>query len=413
MGLLVLFVFYYPLVMSVAWIVGAAYFYYRRERRSEPFWTNNPMPRVSLVVPAHNEADHIAETVSRLVALAYPNYELIVVDDGSSDDTPDILERLVDEVDNLRVIRCPVNRGKAHALNVALPATQGEVIVTVDADAALDPYAIHYLVSHFYRPGSGERVGAVTGNPRVRNRSSLLAKIQLVEYASIIGLIKRSQRIWGKLMTVSGVVVAFRKRAVVDSGFWDTDLMTEDIAVTWKMEQRFWDVRYEPRALCWMLVPETIAGLWAQRLRWAEGGLQVVHRYWRQLFHWRQRRLWPVLVEHVVSVVWSLTWVVLTLVVGVRMLLTGVYFIPIVYMGAYLAVLSLVQAAVALFMDMRYEQGIVRYYWWSVWYPAVYWFVNAFVVVYALGRLVVRGFRTPGYAVWTSPNRGLPEGPAS
>ncbi len=345
--------------------------------------------------------------------LDYPNYELIVVDDGSTDDTPEILKQLLGEVGRLRVIRCAVNRGKAHALNAALLATGGEVVVTVDADAVLDSRALHYLVSHFYRPGSGERVGAVTGNPRVRNRSSLLAKIQLVEYASIIGLIKRSQRVWGKLMTVSGVVVAFRKRALVDSGLWDTDLMTEDIGVTWKLEQRFWDVRYEPRALCWMLVPETVAGLWAQRLRWAEGGLQVVDRYWRGLFHWRQRRLWPVVLEHLVSLVWSLAWVLITVVLVGRMLATGVYFIPIVSMGAYLAVLSLVQAGVALFMERRYEPGIARYYWWSVWYPAVYWFINAFVVVYALGRLVLRRSRPRGYAVWTSPDRGLPERPAS
>lgn len=83
----------------------------------------------------------------------------------------------------------------------------------------------------------------------------------MVEYASIIGLIKRSQRILGKVMTVSGVIFAFRKRALLDCGLWDKDLITDDIGVTWKLQRRFWDVRYEPRALCWMLVPETLKGL--------------------------------------------------------------------------------------------------------------------------------------------------------
>ncbi|WP_255398095.1 poly-beta-1,6-N-acetyl-D-glucosamine synthase [Sulfobacillus sp. hq2] len=381
-------IFYYPLVMSVIWIVGSLIFYWRRERSSSlPSIAHTP--RVSLLIPTFNEQDTIVETVEKMQNLHYPNYEIVVIDDGSQDNTPQLLRRLIDHVSNLRVIRTPANRGKAHALTVGLLAAQGEILVTVDSDAILDPDALTFLVAHFDPSQSGERVGAVTGNPRVRNRNSLLSKIQLVEYASIIGLIKRSQRILGKVMTVSGVIVAFRKRALLDCGLWDSDIITEDIAVTWKLEQRFWDIRYEPRAICWMLVPETLRGLWKQRVRWAQGGLEVLSRHWHALFIWKQRRLWPVIIEQYTSIVWAVVWVVFTLILMGRMIVTHGFYVPIFWMGTYLAVLSLIQAAVALTIDHHYEHGVIKYYWWSVWYPSLYWFINAVVIVFALLRSLV------------------------
>ncbi|MEK1828459.1 glycosyltransferase family 2 protein [Priestia megaterium] len=156
-------------------------------------------------------------------------------------------------------------------------------------------------------------MGAVTGNPRIRNRNTLLSRIQLVEYSSIIGSIKRTQRILGKIMTVSGVVVAFRKKALVDVGLWDRDMITEDIAVSWKLQQRFWDIRYEPRALCWMLVPETLKGIWNQRVRWAQGGQEVMLRHWKVLLKWKQRRIWVVYLEQWISTLWSFAWLFVTI----------------------------------------------------------------------------------------------------
>ena len=96
----------------------------------------------------------------------------------------------------------------------------------------------------------------------------MLEKIQVAEYSSIIGLIKRSQRILGKVFTVSGAIVAFRKCAVFDVGLWDADMITDDINITWKLEKRFWDIRYETQALCWTMVPHSLKNLWKQRLRW-------------------------------------------------------------------------------------------------------------------------------------------------
>ncbi|MGI6712454.1 MAG: glycosyltransferase [Bacillota bacterium] len=253
-GNLSTFVFWYPLLMSLFWIAGSRLFFRNKENRMLIDFDSVDWPMISILIPCYNEEETIEETINYIHRISYSNKEIIVVNDGSDDSTGEILHKLAKQYDDLKVIDCKENCGKATALKLATFASKAEYLVCIDSDAILDPYAAHYLIYHFLY--KGERLGAVTGNPRIRNRDTLLAKQQIVEYASIIGAIKRSQRILGKIMTVSGVVVAFRKKALVDVGLWDHDMITEDISISWKLQQRFWDIRYEPRALCWMLVLE-------------------------------------------------------------------------------------------------------------------------------------------------------------
>lgn len=281
-----LYVFWYPLCMSLLWILGGIIFHHRREKKLKQSLPLTETPMVSILVPCYNEQETISNTISQLDKLNYPNYEIIAINDGSKDNTYNMLEKLSQQYNKLRVIQLLTNSGKANALYLGLIVSKGEYLVCLDADAYLDPESLNHMIPHFITSHNGERVGAVTGNPRVRNRSSLLAKIQLCEFSSIISLIKRTQRLLGKVMTVSGVVVAFRKRALLDCGLWDRDMITEDIAISWKLQKRFWDIRYEPNAVCWMLVPESIKGLWQQRVRWSQGGLEVIIRHWDVLLHW-------------------------------------------------------------------------------------------------------------------------------
>ena len=228
-----------------------------------------------------------------------------------------------------------------------------EYLVCVDSDAILDSYAIHYLIFNFLN--SGERLGAVTGNPRIRNRDTLLAKLQLVEYASIIGAIKRAQRLSGKVMTVSGVVVAFRKKALAQVKLWDTDMITEDISVSWKLQEHFWDIRYEPKALCWMLVPETFKGIWKQRIRWAQGGQEVILRHWKVILDVRHRRIWPIYYEQWLSLFWSYSWVFVTVyhlfvATSLKQML-----IWLTFTSFALVLLSMVQLLFSLSIDNKYD----------------------------------------------------------
>ena len=129
------------------------------------------------------------------------------------------------------------------------------------------------------------------------------------EFSSIVGLIKRAQRTYGRLFTVTGVIAAFRRTALDRVGYWNADILTEDIDISWKLQMDHWDVRYEPRALCSILMPETLRGLWSQRLRWSKGGAQVV-KPTRDLVG-AAPRMWPILLESWLSGAWASTLLVL------------------------------------------------------------------------------------------------------
>ena len=220
-GILLAFAYYYPLFMSYIWICGGLYYRFHWEKQTGSF---DDLPQqktylpVSIIVPAFNEEEHIADTLSQLLKSRYPEYEIIVVNDGSHDRTGEIVEEFVSAHDNVRVIHIETNKGKAVALNTGAMLAKYEILVCIDSDAMLEEHALAWLASHFE---NSPRLAAVTGNPRIRNRSTLLGKIQVGEFSSIIGLIKRSQRIYGRVFTVSGVVTAFRKSALQRTGFGD------------------------------------------------------------------------------------------------------------------------------------------------------------------------------------------------
>ncbi|HQD82119.1 MAG TPA: glycosyltransferase, partial [Quisquiliibacterium sp.] len=255
------FAFYYPLFMSYLWMAGALFYWFRFERRqgsrvdAPPARATHPL--VAVLVPCHNEEDNLLDTMTFLSKLDYPNYEIIAINDGSTDGTAALLDRMASRYPRLRVVHLARNQGKAMALNTAAKLTRAEFLVCIDGDALLDPHAIHWLLQHFEWP----RVGAVTGNPRVRTRSTLLGRLQVGEFSSTIGMIKRAQRTYGRVFTVSGVISAFRRTAVHDVGYWSNDILTEDVDMSWKLQARHWDIRFEPKALCWILMPETFKGL--------------------------------------------------------------------------------------------------------------------------------------------------------
>lgn len=397
------FVFWYPFIMSLFWIAGTLIYIRYRDRDPKVDFSTIAWPLVSFLVPCYNEEETIEETLKHLLALDYPSKEIILINDGSTDGTADILKEISRNHPEVRVIQLYENKGKANALHLGAHASKAEFLICLDSDAILDQDAPYYLIHHFLH--KGERLGAVTGNPRIRNRNTLLSRIQLVEYSSIIGSIKRTQRILGKVMTVSGVVVAFRKKALVDVELWDRDMITEDIAVSWKLQQRFWDIRYEPRALCWMLVPETLKGIWNQRVRWAQGGQEVMLRHWKVLLKWKQRRIWIVYLEQWISTLWSFAWLFVTIMLLVTASSPQDMLFWFAFTSFSLVFMSLIQLFIALKIDSKYD-NVKRYYVWAAWYPALYWIVNTIVVVGAFPR-AIRSRVKGGYATWSSPDRGL------
>ncbi|WP_414043650.1 poly-beta-1,6-N-acetyl-D-glucosamine synthase [Macrococcus animalis] len=398
------FVFLYPLLMSIVWIAGSLLYFLRREYKvTKEIPTDIDWPLISILVPCYNEADTIEETVENLLKLDYPKKEIICVNDGSKDNTGELIKMLAEKNPEVRGIDCKENKGKANALRLALFASKSEYLVCVDSDAILDNDAPYHLIKHFFN--KGERLAAVTGNPRIRNRDTLLGKIQVVEYASIIGSIKRTQRILGKIMTVSGVIVAFRKKALIDVALWDVDMITEDIGVSWKFHEKFWDIRYEPNALCWMLVPEQLTSYWKQRIRWAQGGQEVILKFWPILKSWKHRRLWPLYIEQWVSIFWSYSLFILMgyyLLFVVRSIQDLILILT--FSAFSLVLLSVVQLIISLLIDSKYD-NITSVYFWIAWYPFIYWIVNAAIAVCAFPKAIQSRIKG-GYATWTSPDRG-------
>lgn len=404
------FTFYYPLFMAYLWMVGAVYYYFHWERK-EPHFDQPPelpeYPPVSVIMPCYNESKQVDDAINALTTLNYPDYEIIAVNDGSTDDSGKKLDALALKHPKLRVIHLATNQGKATGLNMAALMAKHEYLLCLDGDAVLDKDCVTWMIRHFL---DSSRVAAVTGNPRIRNRSTMLGKLQVGEFSSIIGLIKRAQRVYGRIFTISGVVAMFKKSAIHDVGYWSTNMITEDIDISWKLQTSHYMIRYEPNALCWILMPETLRGLFKQRIRWAQGGSETLLKYANIFGLWRKRRMWAVFIELVVSLIWAYLMIAIVILwfVGlffqlpeplqIKTLLPG-------WNGVVLAFTCLLQFAISLFIDGRYETKIRRYFYWMIWYPMLFWLLSAVTSVIGFPKALMK--RKQKQARWTSPDRGL------
>lgn len=406
------FVFFWPLFMSVLWITGGLFFWFQLERHWQWHHDMSPPalpgePLVSILIPCFNEALNARETIAAALAQRYPNIEVIAINDGSSDNTAAVLAQLAREQPTLRVLELAENQGKAVALKAGAAAARGDLLVCIDGDALLDRDTAAYLVAPLIQY---PHVGAVTGNPRIRTRSTLIGRIQVGEFSSIIGLIKRTQRIYGRVFTVSGVIAAFRRQALADVGYWSQDMITEDIDISWKLQLHHWDIFFEPRALCWILMPETLKGLWRQRLRWAQGGAEVFLVNLRILCRWEHHRMWPLFAEYALSTFWAFAYATTALLFAISHLtplpanLAVESLLPPAFTGMLLGVMCLLQFFVSLYIERRYEKQVAGALFWVIWFPMVYWMIGLFTTVVAFPKVMLK--RRRARARWVSPDRG-------
>jgi biofilm PGA synthesis N-glycosyltransferase PgaC len=406
------FIYYYPLFMAYIWMFGAIIFCLRYEWKNLPlpdFQNEIDFPPVSILIPCYNEGENVRETIGILQQQNYPNFEIIAINDGSKDNTLDILHELAEKYPNLRVINLHTNQGKAMGLRTAALLAKSEILICIDGDALLSPDATRWMVRHFVE---NPNVGAVTGNPRIRNRSTLLGRIQVGEFSAIVGMIKRAQRSYGKVFTVSGVIAAFRKTALHNVGYWSNDMITEDIDISWKLQLAGWSIRFEPNALCWVLMPETLKGLWQQRVRWSQGGSEVLLRYFHALFRWSSRGMWLLYSECLISVTWAFLILLHLIYAPFDLLMStaneSLHDLSPSWTSMLLSITCLLQFGVSLAIDSRYESqtgGVGKYYYWMVWYPIVYWLMNVGTTIVGSIRAIKkkRGQR----AVWVTVDRGL------
>jgi cellulose synthase/poly-beta-1,6-N-acetylglucosamine synthase-like glycosyltransferase/peptidoglycan/xylan/chitin deacetylase (PgdA/CDA1 family) len=249
----------------------------RRRRKKDFRWGPEFLEPVSVVVPAYNEKEGIAAAVRSLATSNYPMVEVIVVDDGSSDNTAEIAEGL--GFANVRVVRVP-NGGKPAALNIGTAWARADIIVMVDGDTIFEPDSVYELVQPFADP----RVGGVAGNVKVGNRQSIVARWQHIEYVIGFNLDRRMYDILQCMPTIPGAIGAFRREALNDVGGVSHETLAEDTDLTIAMGRAGWRVVYEEKARAWTEAPSTIQQLWKQRYRWSYGTMQAMWKHRRAVF---------------------------------------------------------------------------------------------------------------------------------
>jgi cellulose synthase/poly-beta-1,6-N-acetylglucosamine synthase-like glycosyltransferase len=229
----------------------------------------NPPPSVTVLIPAHNEESVIVETVTSVLQSDLKDLRIIVVNDGSTDRTCELLDTNFSRDPRVRIIH-QVNRGKAAALNVALSHADTEIVVTIDADTEVEPDAISKLVRHFSDP----KVGAVAGNVKVGNRSRWLTRWQALEYITSQNMEKRAFDLLNCITVVPGALGAWRTKAIEAAGGITADTVAEDADLTIAIRRLGWRVSYDEEAVAWTEAPEKPGQLIRQRFRWTFGTLQ-------------------------------------------------------------------------------------------------------------------------------------------
>jgi cellulose synthase/poly-beta-1,6-N-acetylglucosamine synthase-like glycosyltransferase/peptidoglycan/xylan/chitin deacetylase (PgdA/CDA1 family) len=370
-------------------------------RRRERAQTERPAQRggrvVSVIIPAFNEQNVIAATVTGILASTYRDLEIIVVDDGSTDDTFGLLTREFGDHPKLQLLRIP-NGGKANALNVGLAKATGDVIVALDADTQFNRDTIARLVRWFDDP----TVGAVAGNAKVGNRINMITRWQALEYIVAQNLERRALAALGTLTVVPGAVGAWRKSAMQALGGFPADTVAEDQDLTIAMQKAGYRVLFDSSAIAWTEAPTTFRGLAKQRFRWAYGTLQCLWKYRGLTFNPKSGVLGMVALPQVwlfqilltalapfadLLLLWQLAWQ------GVAYLEHGAEFSNAdlmtigVYYGVFVAVDLL--AAICGFLMEKREQ------WSLLWWLMLQRFGYRQLMYYVVVRSIVTAFRGP------------------
>ena len=239
----------------------------------------DPPPSVTVLVPAHNEEGVIVLTVNSVLASDIKNLQVIVVDDGSTDKTGQLLDEHFANHPQVHIIH-QVNRGKSASLSLAMSLSKTEIVVTIDADTEIEPDAIGKLLRHFSDP----KTGAVAGNVKVGNRSRWLTRWQALEYITSQNMEKRAFDLLNCITVVPGALGAWRKEAIRAAGGISADTVAEDADLTVAIRRLGWRVTYEEEAIAWTEAPETPGQLIRQRFRWTFGTLQTFWKHSDTLF---------------------------------------------------------------------------------------------------------------------------------
>jgi cellulose synthase/poly-beta-1,6-N-acetylglucosamine synthase-like glycosyltransferase len=353
-----LLVFLVLLVARYLVLLWLGYLHHLESRADEREPEGLHLPPVTIVVPAFNEAAVIGSAVRSLLELDYPAFEVLVVDDGSTDATREVVAGLEGRYGAVTVrLATKGNGGKASALNTALALARHEFVLCMDADSRLSRDTLRVAMRHFADP----RVAAVAGNVKVGNRRNLWTRLQALEYIEGLNMARRAQGFLRAVNIIPGPIGVFRRRVLLDLNGYDTDTFAEDADVTLKILTAGWHVVYEDGAQARTEAPERLLDLLKQRYRWTRGILQAL----------RKRAAWLVLPRHGLSIWLSLNLMFFEAILwpAVNVLGNGLFAVVAVLSGAgeyvlfWWLLLTLLDVVAALYTVAMEEEelGLVPY----------------------------------------------------
>jgi len=282
-------------------------------------------PLISIIVPAFNEEKTIGATIRSLIEADYPNKEIIVVDDGSTDRTLNIALNYAKY--GVRVYH-KENGGKASAVNYGLRFSKGEIIIVIDADSIIGRDTLKEIIRFFTDP----RVVAVAGNVKVLNRRNLITRCQALEYIIGINIFRRALDIAGAVPVIPGALGAFRREYVSVVGYYDKDTIVEDFDITVKLLKMGSVVQASSIAVAYTEAPDTLNDLYKQRMRWYRGNFQAIIKHKDALVNPRYTYLQRISMPYVLSSM---------LILPILSMIVWASAIYLIFMGMWMTVLIL------------------------------------------------------------------------
>ncbi|MFC6177521.1 glycosyltransferase [Companilactobacillus huachuanensis] len=281
------------LVINLILTIAGYTWYLKESPKPSPELPDKP-PFVSILVPAHNEGIVIVKTVLSLLSFDYPQdrYEIIVINDNSSDNSAQLLSNLQDEFTNkrLKVINTDKTnggKGKSNALNIGLKYAKGSVISIYDADNTPEAPALRILVAELL---ANDKLAAVIGKFRTRNKNaSLLTRFINIETLSFQWMAQAGRQQLFKLCTIPGTNYVIRRSVIEKVGGWDVKALAEDTEISFRVYQMGYRIKFQPRAVTWEQEPQTLDVWFHQRKRWVEGNIYVIVKNAKLLFQKKGR----------------------------------------------------------------------------------------------------------------------------
>jgi len=277
----------------ILFLLGYLYgFRANRQRRALEKTPMQEMPAVSLMIPAHNEGMVITDTLQALLKLEYPaeRLEILVVNDGSTDDTADQVLAIVKQDSRVRLFNVPTElaaRGKSAALNRGLKECRHDVIGIFDADNVPEPDSVLQLARQLV---SDPHLGAVIGKFRCINKKrNILTRFINLESLTFQWIVQAGRWRLLRMSTLPGTNYLIRRSLLEELGGWDEQALTEDAEMSIRVYQAGYLIKFVPYAVTWEQEPETLRVWFKQRVRWARGNNYVIEKYFTQVFQIRPR----------------------------------------------------------------------------------------------------------------------------